>query len=546
MLTAAKHLYAQGQMLRRRITPSERARWQEIQRQRIPAENLFRQIAESTDKTFPDRVLIDGMWFNPNYWWRLTLLRKALGLPTANEVGIVGKWRTREAKETMNRLGINDTVRFEKHFRSGLKDARRRARQLLDMTDRPEDMMEWDLPHGFPGGWVYDGILKRRRLGTIDMADPKLEDHVAEALLSIDAAERILSAERTSLLILSHVIEFRYGALAYVALSLGIPAVVLYGCYGVPRYWKIRSREAIFDWVDRLPVEHARNLSPQQLGSLSEVGGSYLDNRLNGKTLDLGTLYAYINANDHIDREQLRQRFGWTEDKPIVGVYASNWFDYPHVFGLNNFTDYLDWISLTVDIAKQNTDVYWLFKPHPCDLWYGGASLADYIGERMAGHVQIAPQGWNGRAVMDCVDAVITCTGTAAIEYAYLGKPSLMADRGWFHDCGVGTWCRSREEYIDCLKRPWWNDLDLAKTRESAKVFAGWFFCHPDWQDSFVTGDDSAIFALYEDYRKVVSDNPAPLQQETDLLHGWFHSDRMHYHSYKMDRADSYKFIADY
>ena len=37
-------------------------------------------------------VLIDGMWHNPNYWLRFSMIRSALGLFNYNEIGLVGKY----------------------------------------------------------------------------------------------------------------------------------------------------------------------------------------------------------------------------------------------------------------------------------------------------------------------------------------------------------------------------------------------------------------------------------------------------------------------
>ena len=53
------------------------------------------------------RVLIDGTWDNPNYWFRSVLLVKALGVQTQNLVGVIGANRRSDQRNTLTALGVN-------------------------------------------------------------------------------------------------------------------------------------------------------------------------------------------------------------------------------------------------------------------------------------------------------------------------------------------------------------------------------------------------------------------------------------------------------
>jgi len=537
-----KDVYNASVLLRRRFSDAFSTCLNGIPSHIATGDSVLRDLASTDNEPAVDRVLLDGMWYNPNHFWRISLLRRALGLANGSEFGVVGEHNTEASSATFRRLGICEIDRFHDGFRRGVRQARKQARKLLKQTSRPSDIFDWDLPHGFPGTWVYDGILKRRRLATVDLTDPNLEDYVAEALLSLESSERILERRKPQLVALSHLSEFSYGSLGFVASSMGIPSIVLYGCYGVPRFWKVRVPDGIFDWVDRIQAEEIDRLDPDKRAALRNAGKAYLNDRVSGRTVDLGTQYAFINSDNAVNRESIRSYFGWDNDKPIIGVYASNWFDYPHVFGLQSFEDYLDWIQTTASVARDVKDVNWLFKPHPCDQWYGGVSLPEYVSEYLAPHIGLAPQGWNGQAVMNSIDGVITCTGTASLEYASLGKPSLIAERGWCHDSGAGLWCKNRDEYTSALRRSWWKDIDTEKAREYAETFSGWFFCHPTRQDGLLVGDDSHMLELYREYPGIVSNNPAALDWEIGMIRDWYmNSDEMHLHSYKMRRSELFK-----
>jgi len=537
-----KEAYAGLQMHARRVNPLTQRDRNRIRSEKAHAESLMYELAQSSDRRFDGRVVVDAMWFNPNYWWRYSLLSAAIGLAHGDTGVVIGRHRSRESRETAKNLGIPVLGTF-KATAGDTHDARAHARRLLAQTERPADILEWDLPFGYPGSWVYDGILKRGRSATVDLADPLIEDHVAEALQSLEEAKRLIESRgQVDLLLLSHAWEYSYSALAFVAGTLGVPTLVLSGGFGLPRFWRMSFSDGLFDWCDRLSVEEIDALPPAQSKNLVNTGQRYLEARMSGQIDDLGSRYAYINADQRVDRSLIASRFGWDPDKPIVAVYASNWFDYPHVYGMQNFLDYHDWINTTLVAARSNTDVNWLFKPHPVDQWYGGQTLKDVLDEKDAPHIALAPQGLFGRDIIDAVDAVVTCTGTAAIEYASLGKPSLIADRGWYHDCGIALWPQSREEYCRYLAEPWWDHVDRSASQRRAQLFACWTFCRPDWQPEFATEDDSLIFDLYRGYPDLIRKNPEALRREIGTLSAWFDSGSSHYHSFKMMQADGYAF----
>ena len=41
--------------------------------------------------------------------------------------------------------------------------------------------------------------------------------------------------------------------------------------------------------------------------------------------------------------------------------------------------------------------------------------------------------------MIENADALVTYHGTSALEYASLGKPVMVADRGWYHDFGQSS-----------------------------------------------------------------------------------------------------------
>ena len=532
MLPMVRRLVAAGRNSAAGLHPVERARRRRVADLREATETQLAALARNASAACEGPVLVDCTWDNPNYWYRLSLLRAAIGTP-GNEVAVIGAHSRAKAHDTIRRLGLGETIDLTQ-FPLTNAAARIMAGELLRDAHEPADMLRLELPGGLPPEIVYDGMLKRLRHATVDPKLPEVRDLLAEALQYAAAAERIFDEVKPRLALLSHAINFSCGALAWEAARRGIPAVIVYGNYGVPRFWKILSPEDIFDSVNRPTSDELDALSPAQSDHLADLGRTYLARRLSGQTDDIGARYAYASKTATISRESMCETFGWDPALPIVSVYASNWFDFPHGCGMSSFVDFLDWLKVTLHAAEQNSSVNWLFKAHPCDEWYGGITLSDLMQDRSAPHVRLAPTAWNGATVMQTADAVVTVLGTAGLEYSALGKATLAADRGWYNDSGFCLWPQSREDYIAALAKPWWDQLDLESSRKRAEVFAGWYFCAPDWQAEWSLPDDSEQDRLYEIYPSFLDDGAAAIQREASLVSDWWQSDSRHYHVWKM------------
>ena len=522
----------------RRLHPGTLYAGWALHRWRRHSESILAELTQRAAGRFDGRVLVDAMWDNPNYWVRYALFRAAVGSSPGGDVGVLGPYRATQSRRTLTRLGIAHTAQVLQ-LRGSMAAHRREARRWLAQTTAPGDILGWQLPHDVPADFVYDGLLKRQRAARVDLDDARLVDHVAEALGSIAAAHALLHGERFELICLSHAVNFQFAALAWLAVRRGIPVVVLYGNYGVPRFARLMTPGDLYDTIDRPRGADLAALPDDRARRLAAAGRAYLERRRHGQTEDIGARYAFRDARAPVTRAVFAERFGWDPDRPVVGVYAPNWFDFPHPCGMTHFRDFLDWMEATLSVAVRHRRVNWLFKAHPCDQWYGGVTLSDLLPPLDgSSHVRLAPTGWNGAALLDAVDAVVTYHGTVGIEAAAAGRPVLVADRGWYHDAGFVKWPRSRAEYLEALAADWWKDLDLETTARRAQVFAGWYFGRPTWQQGFVLEDDTVQAPIYRGMADLFARNPDAVAREVSTIREWFASGSRHYHTFKMGQAD--------
>ena len=196
---------------------------------------------------------------------------------------------------------------------------------------------------------------------------------VAEALSAITMprlSARVIETEQPDLVVLSHVIDFSYGALAWTALAsaacqswrcMGTSAsTVSFGFCSQRISSAIRARPTPAD-EGRAPCRTAAKLWPR--GRAERL----LQDRVSGNTADVSAIYAFRRRGGHVDRSVLAERFGWDSAKPVVGVYVPNWFDYPNASGRFPFRDFRDWAEATLEVRT---------RPPPSSTGYSRPTLA--------------------------------------------------------------------------------------------------------------------------------------------------------------------------
>lgn len=484
-------------------------------------------------------VLVDGVWDNPNHWLRYALLRAALGLAGAREVGVTGRFNAEPVSRTFGRFGIREVISYPQ-LADGRKQSRSAAQDMVGRLRAAEQILRWDLPHGLPADFVYDGILKRQRAAVVDVRHPSLVDHVAEALDSLRAAERLLDRQPLDLVVVSHQCNFFHGALVWLCLLRAIPVLMLAGAGGTVRITRLERPRSIYDLEDAPERDEILSLPGARAHALGQVGLEHLKRRLGGQTDDLGAAYAYSSDGAAVTRQELAATFGWDPRSRIIGVYASNWFDYPHGAGMSRFRDFHDWLVATLEAARDARGVCWLFKGHPCDEWYGGVTLAELMPPLASHpHVRLASRIWSGSSLLACLDGLVTCHGTAGVEFAALGGPVLLADRGWYHEIGFAKLPASRAEYLAALRQDWWSDLDLRETTRLARIFAAFRFCRPA-DRPLQLEEDAKGNELYRTLPLLLRDQRRAIEDEVAQIREWFRSGQRGHHTLKMLRASEW------
>jgi hypothetical protein len=288
---------------------------------------------------------------------------------------------------------------------------------------------------------------------------------------------------------------------------------------------RVRRFAAMSDFA--IPIEHGTvkeydAFPPATQRRAIDYGAAYLDERERGGSTDINARYAFRPERRQTDRAAARHALGLPEKGPVAAVFTQAWFDFPHTFGMHNFTDFLDWIRFTAARIADNTAVSWLLKPHPCDEWYGGIRLRDVIGA-LPSHVTICPEDTDSLTARIAADAVVTVHGTIGIEAAARGLPVVSADRSHYSDWGFTHLATSRSHYATLLADIAALSPPTIAQRERAMAFAALSLAPPPRARGLLrmSCDTTAPRVLYHEITRRFETDAAGLARERSALSEW-------------------------
>ncbi len=510
-----------------------------VKRKKVESVLKNLQFSEIKKSPINGNILIDGIFDNPNYWFRYYLIKSALNLQEKKQIGIVGKYNKFKVKSTLKNFGVRNLYLFYNSKVSFFR-LKKTVDDIYNFLSNNKSLKNLVLPYGFPPEIFHDGILRRQGKSSIDYDSYDLKKHITEFVYCLEVAKHIIEYYNPKLVLLSHAVNFDCGSLAWFSIKKNIPTVVLYGEYGTLRFWRPSKRKSIFMNGNFINSNEIKLLNNTKQKTLSKIGGNYLDMRLNAKVKDLGAKKAFHNLR-HVTRKEIYDHFNWDVKKKIIAVYSVSWIDFPHLHGKNLFSDCGEWLRYTLDKIIKNTKVNWIIKRHPLESYYNSGFIEDFFSQDLPSNVGVYPQNWSGNSLIKNVDGLVTFMGTAGIEAASLKKIVVTGTKGWYGDSKFVFYPKTKKEYFNFLNSNWIVNqkiLNLHSTR--AKQFACWHFCAPGWQKNFVMNDDFDNEKNYDLIYKKLNENKKEIKKEVEMIGDWYFSKFDGYHSYKMYNADNY------
>jgi hypothetical protein len=162
-----------------------------------------------------------------------------------------------------------------------------------------------------------------------------------------------------------------------------------------------------------------------------------------------------------ISGDATRRELKLDPKRKTAAVFSHILWDATFFFGENLFRDYEEWLLETTKCACGNPKLNWIIKLHPDYVWKlarAGAKLDEpgllrqQLGD-LPEHVQLMLPDCpiNTYSLFQIADYCVTVRGTAGIEMACFGKPTVTGGSGRYSGLGFTIDSRSSAEYRERL-----------------------------------------------------------------------------------------------
>lgn len=330
------------------------------------------------------------------------------------------------------------------------------------------------------GDIVYDVYLAQEQVGTIKKIDWKIYDLIRKCVKRHILITKILKNNNISGVLVSHRIGIVAGVMLRAALRYGCEVYSVAGMHRATLY-KSKGLEEMIEY------EYApRNADIDNIVALPnqdfEKSYEFVRNFHMYGNCSMDAKFAYSDDNNfYDDRQVFATDFKLDSDKKNIFVMLHAFTDYPHThFKWMLFKDYGDWFLKTLEYAKKDKSVNWIFKQHPADHFYPTKDIDyDSLFSNVPDNIIFMDykNKLDTRSLIHVADAVITCLGSAGFELPALGAvPSITAGDNFYNDLGFSKAPTTKKEYYNILSNL--KDIRKLSMEESKRAQAAYMFIY--------------------------------------------------------------------
>jgi hypothetical protein len=323
------------------------------------------------------------------------------------------------------------------------------------------------------GHYIYDTYLNSRGFGTIRLWDLRYGRLTWWALRQMRQYLAIFSGCKYELYFGSEQAYMNGGIPSVAALLKG--AEICYRQFTPHKvsYRFYRTAEDLDIYTghpDHRKFEQVLH-DPAQRKAAVAWTDNYLKNLFAGVVdiADWNIAQAYANTRSLQQGEY--QTFFGNDYKKRIFIFCHILTDAAHGYREGLFDDYETWLRETLKIAAQRKDVLWVLKPHPSERYFLMRTTIESIYKEFSRYenIKLFPGSVSVLSAISKIDAIMTVRGTAAVEYAAMGVPVIVAGRNMFDEDGFEVYPKTFEEYRRILLAEPFNRLS-PEAVERAKV----------------------------------------------------------------------------
>lgn len=356
----------------------------------------------------------------------------------------------------------------DQHYLDAKKHTDLLARKAFQSFQCPEDLIKFEIDGINFGNLIYDSVLYMK-FATIRTIDDNVLNCLKKFFWYRYVVQDIIKKYRIETSIFSQgVIGFMGGVFTRYLLQNGIETM----CHLGAGHVILKKFQTLNDLGQATFSPDPRYLTLMKNwpdDTILKLADEYLEYRFNKEVFDISHEVVFDHSKLLFkSREEFALHFGLNPSKRLVFVmlhslndWPRSYFDKPMIY-----RDYYDWLEKTLEISKTVESVNWVFKEHPSSELY---PTEDFDLNAMFKSVQYPHIRFlNNKADFGAVslryiaDTIITCCGSAGLEYACVGVPCVLGGPSSYSGLGFTIEPCDVTEYEEQLRHL--ADLDRLNT----------------------------------------------------------------------------------
>ena len=489
---------------------------------------ISKELSISKFKKNKPYILYDALFDNPLHWWKIVKFKNFYD-KKYNSIGVISSRNSFFSKITVRVFKFNKIYKIIKKNTESIK-IKKESLNIVSKINNKYDIINIKFPFNFPSYHLYDYILKKERLGTIDNKNYKiLNQYIEETLMYLYELNNFFLKYNIKHTVVSHKIGLQASALSWMSIYHKIPVRMINHYNGHTSILKLNNKDDFLSPIDDCFNKYeVSNLNEEYKKVLENKGIEYLNKIRNGMEGEIQRFKAYKIKSFFKKKDDFLKSFGIkSSEKKIVVIMANAWPDFPNQYGESIYPDFLEWFLSTIEISKRNTNCIWLVKPHPAESEYGDrVIIKNILNFNNYNNIFFWPKNANGKDLMKFCECVVSARGTSTIEYSALGKVALTCFDSPFSDFDFSYHGNTKETYENLLL----NIHNLASPDENQKkianIFASSYLAdlEIDGLPRFPFGDGS--FRLFLKFNKYIKSNSQKLSNESALMYDFLEDEK--------------------
>jgi hypothetical protein len=171
----------------------------------------------------------------------------------------------------------------------------------------------------------------------------------------------------------------------------------------------------------------------------------------------LDAKYVFSKKHYNLSKDELCKKLKLDNQKKLIIVFSHNVYDGVFEIRRKLFIDNFIWLKETLNILSQNPHINVLVKKHPTE--FSKRSIKDIslraieeIPDLKYNNIKLYPEFLSPQFIKKNAHCIVTGHGTAGIEYACYGIPSISCNNSPYSYCKTSYEAKNYQEYDNYLK----------------------------------------------------------------------------------------------